>query len=214
MIKKSILTTGIAVLLAVNLIGCNKQKDEDKKEAAELKAGQTLLTIQKDGTLNRKNVEEFNKDNYKLDDLKKAVNEEISDFNEKKGSSAKAVSLVNLQKDGKNVVLELKFKSANDYKKYVATYDSPDNKVIFYSGDSDEADIDKLKMPDQLKKADDSATVKTEDIIDEEGLKLVATNQEEKIEIDGEVKYMNDGATCEEGRVTGKKGTNTYVLYK
>ena len=197
----------------MNLIGCGK-KDDDEKKTVELKAGQTLLTIQKDGTLIRKNVEEFNKDIYKLDDLKKAVNEEIKEFNESKGSSSKAVTLVDLQKEGSNVALELKFKSAGDYKKYVAAYDSPNNKVIFYSGDSDEADTDALKMPEKLVKADGSTTVKTKDVIEEDGLKLVATNQEESIEIDGEVQYMNDGATCEDGRITGKKGTNTYVLYK
>ena len=191
------------------IIGCN---DKDKTKKVELKAGESLIYVQKDGTITNKIVEEFDSKKYNMEDLKSDIEEEIKEFNS--GSKDKKMSLESLNQEKNEAVLELKFPSYKEYAAYNKKYVTYGEKVVLFHGDIDEAVSDGYEMPESYEKADGEGKTDLNTLIGKNELKVIITNVGCKLQVDGEILYKSEDVKIEDGIAVTKDDSLNYIFYK
>lgn len=205
--KMIALTLGL-IMTASMFSGCKKDAED-----IELSAGESMFEVKDDLSVAYSMVESFSSKNYKIDDLKKAVNQEVSDFNENYAKTKDSLTLSSLEKTGENVKLVYQFASQDEVENYLEAFEKEDEDGVFFAGTCKDAKKAGYTPESELTDTEGKESVSAETAMGEEEMKVVVTSRKTKVYVDGDVQYLTDGATYDDGVVTTKKGMN-YIFYK
>lgn len=188
--------------------GCKK-----KAEDIQLKNGETLIEVKKDGSVEYTVQESFSKQEYNLDELKTAANQEITDFNKTYGDGKSVMKLVSLNKTGADVKLVYGFDNANLLATYFAKFEKADDRSPFFAGTCAEAQKAGYELNGSAKKAGKDKTESMKDIISNGDMNVVIVGRKTQLLVDGDVKYTGLNDQYKDGVVTTTDNT-TYIFYK
>ena len=162
------LTTGLY------LTGCTKERDE------------SCLTIKKSGAVTHRIVENFEEENYDLEELRAMTDEEIDAFYDQSEGKGE-VELTQLKESDGKLTMVMDYDSVEAYNEF--------NETTLFSGTIEEA----LKQQDKnyfseenLIQAKDSAQVKTEDVIKDTSLSTVIFGEHMLYELDKKILYYSE----------------------
>ncbi|MBQ6967613.1 MAG: hypothetical protein IJP84_06900 [Lachnospiraceae bacterium] len=193
------------VFLAVKFFGSLKDKlpelpsAEEKAEETEDSSSSYIITINKDGSLTETSVEDFDTKEYDAEELKKMVNDTISDYN---GSGEEKISLKSLEiKDGIARAV-INYASDKDYAAY--------NEKTFVIGDVSDLDITGVTL------ADDKNTVLTKDAMPKVKGSYVLLNDDTTVVVPKEIQYVsrNVKKTGKKTAEVKKAGIDSVIIYK
>ena len=183
----------VAVFLCIGLLaGCG----------ADYSADESTVFINSDGTVVSTDVEEFDTDTYKEEDLKEYVEDTIDEYNDEAGQ--KAVSLKDLTVEKNKATLIIKYDSADHYKSF--------NGIELFNGTVAQAlaagytfDGDFASIKDGKATACDSSK-----FTKKEGYKVVIFEGEAKIKLDSDILYASvDGLSLvDEQTIAIKAGSS------
>ncbi len=191
-----------------------KEVVNESEKITDLEAGQQAIFLKKDGSLVSEVCESFSSKNYKFDALESSVSEEIQEFNSKYGSTndAAKVDLLSLVNEDKEVVLQVSYKTVEDYLNYWDNYIDPLKTMVLTCGLASEADQAEGEL--SLKDAS-GASLSFEDAKAQDGVYFLATDQVMIIKLEGELVAVSDTAKiADDGTVTTSSGSTTYLFYK
>lgn len=189
---------GMVFLTAgVSLAGCTKERDE------------SCLTIKKSGAVTHKIIEDFEEENYELEELQAMAEEEIDDFYEQ--AEGKSVELTRLKESGGKLTMVMDYDSIAAYNEF--------NGTALFSGTIEEA----LKQTDKnffsggnLIRAKDGSKVKTEDVKKDTSLSTVIFDEHMVYEIDKKILYYSENVELLSGKRARLKDSEQgpgYLIY-
>lgn len=186
----------LAAVTALFLSGCRESVDENI----------TVITLQKDGTILSQISESFAQDYYDGEDLKQTILMEAADYNKTAGTGRVNVEKISVE-DGLAAVRMI-YQEAADYAGF--------NQAVFFVGSTENAGGE-YELNIVLSGAKDSNdTVGRSDILAMKDYKLLITDVQELIILDGKAEYISDNISVSDSRkniqLTGD-GMG-YVLYK
>ncbi|MCM1125522.1 MAG: hypothetical protein NC429_03545 [Lachnospiraceae bacterium] len=186
----------LAAVAALFLSGCRESIDENI----------TVITLQKDGTILSQISESFAQDYYDDEDLKQTILAEAADYNKAAGTGKINVEKISVE-DGLAAVRML-YQEAADYAGF--------NQAVFFAGSTESAG-EEYELNIVLSGTRDSNdTVGRSDILAMKDYKLLITDVQELVILDGRAEYISDNITVSDNRkniqLTGD-GMG-YVLYK
>ncbi len=193
------------VFLAVKFFGSLKDKlpelpsAEEKAEETEDSSSSYIITINKDGSLTETSVEDFDTKEYDAEELKKMVNDTISDYN---GSGEEKISLKSLEiKDGIARAV-INYASDKDYAAY--------NEKTFVIGNVSDLDITGVTL------ADDKNTVLTKDAMPKVKGSYVLLNDDTTVVVPKEIQYVsrNVKKTGKKTAEVKKAGIDSVIIFK
>lgn len=186
----------LAAVTALFLSGCRESIDENI----------TVITLQKDGTILSQISESFAQDYYDDEDLKQTILMEAADYNKTAGTGRINVEKISVE-DGLAAVRMI-YQEAADYAGF--------NQAVFFAGSTESAG-EEYELNIVLSGTRDSNdTVGRSDILAMKDYKLLITDVQELVILDGKAEYISDNITVSDNRkniqLTGD-GMG-YVLYK
>lgn len=212
MFKKKHIAMVIAMVLVFStMAGCSKKSDT---YSTEYKDG--FMRVFHDGKIYATYVEDFDEDEYNKDELKKMVDDEIAEFNEKY-SEDNGMSLENFRVEDDEARVKLAFKTVDDYILYSEKYVNSEKKIEMFVGTYDDAvsagyDIKgELKVPKKKEKIDAEELSDKEDTSE---LYVLYTTEGNYIRVDGKVKYINKNVKVDDDKliITSDENDN-YIFY-
>lgn len=166
----------------------------------------TSITVQKDGTILSYIVENFEQDYYDGEELQQAILMEAADYNKTAGSGRINVEKVNV--DSGVATVRMTYQEAGDYAGF--------NHMIFFVGSAENAEED-YELNVVLSGAKDTNdTVGKADILAMKDYKLLITDVQEPVLLDGRAEYISDNVTVSSDRKNVQLSGDGlgYVLYK
>lgn len=172
------------LVLCLFLTGCSEKLPEEN-----------TIAVNKKGVVTYTVVEDFGKDFYDTEELRKDIEEEIGDYNRNFGSDP--LTLKNLEADQGTVVMQLEFAEAQHYEKYYADYSGA---VLFVGtvGEAEEAGYD---LEGEYLSADGSLTDLSQ-FSNREKLKALITNEALVLQVPGEIQCVSPSGSIV---ILGKK---------
>jgi hypothetical protein len=197
---KKLAACSVIFLLILQMMGCSgKFKHIDISDIT----GSTMLA-RANGELQVATVEDFSKSYYDLKELQNFIDKEIASYN--KSAGADSITADKVEKQDHKAIMLLTYKGMKDY----ATF----NKVTaayFNGGVKDNT----LNLPSTLVNAKSKALASTDEILQNDKLKILVLNEPYHIIVDGKVKYYSDNATLiNDKEVQGADKGMTIVVYK
>lgn len=164
------------------------------------------VSIQKDGTILSNIVEEFGQSYYDKEELQQAILMEAADYNKTAGNGKINVEKINVD-DGVATV-RMTYQNAGDYAGF--------NHVIFFAGSASDAQTDYELNVVLSGVKDTNDTLAKADILAMEGYKLLITDVQEPVFLDGRAEYVSDNITASDDRksVWLSGDGQGYVLYR
>lgn len=197
--KKSFLYVVLLMSLLV-ITGCSKNAKSINTEEVTV----NTILAKTNGVLQVATVEDFNKPYYNLDELKEFVSKEVEAYNQNAGDNKVKVNTVE-QRDNK-VIMLLTYSGMDQYTAF--------NKVTaayFNSG----IDNLQLTLPATLVSASNESLTGTQEIIQNDGYKVIVLNEPYDIIVDGKVKYYSENAKLlDNNKVQGAAEGMTVVVFK
>lgn len=184
----------LGVCLALCLLFCNGCSDSNKLALSDLNAD--TLYLNKDGTMELANVEEFKEDYYSKSELKDFIQDTIDTY---------------MNQENHGTVKMEDFSVKDDVAKVLLSFDSTDTYAAFQGEEFqfiDGADItDSLVLPEQFSSAEDGSKIDKAKVLAQKGLKYIIVNSALDIHLDGIVKYYSDAMITGDNVVqtTGEK---------
>lgn len=204
--KKKILLTFVITLVLVLVIvgGIAVYVFTRENEVIELNAEDVTvntLVVNDEGTIQSALVETFDKDYYKIDELKDFVKDDLKKYNKANDTN---VSLLDAKKNGDKAVLVYHYATIEDYSKY--------NEVKAYMFSPKEALKDE-RVPSNLKEYEGSDVPK-DSIYDDEKLITVVIEADTELIVNGKIKYYSGCEVTSENKVVAKSGERAVVVFK
>ena len=197
--KKLILCT-ILLFLAFGAVSCSKDKISITPEEITV----NTLIARTNGNLQVATVEEFDKNYYKIEELKSFIEKEIDAYNKKTGEEKITVDTIEAH-DGKAVMVL----SYNGMEPYSTFNEVP---AAYFNGGLKEVSLD---LPTTLINASNESLASTKEIIQNEKYKILVLYEPYDIIVEGKVKYYSENAEIlEENKVKGAAEGLTVVVYK
>ncbi len=199
MLKKMIISVlTFSVMLVFSACG-----GEDGDESG------TFLSLAKDGTIRSHIEESFEESYYDKEELEQAVLEQAADYNNRTGTESIAVKKVEV-KDGLAQVT-LTYAGVRDYAAF--------NQVLFFAGTAGDAQSAGYDLDVVLSGVKDSGeTLGKADILALKEEKLLVTDINETVKLDGKALYISDNVTVSSGGKIVKRSEDgnkmMYVVYK
>lgn len=166
----------------------------------------TSITVQKDGTILSYIVENFEQDYYDSEELQQAILMEAADYNKTAGDGRINVEKVNV--DSGVATVRMTYQEAEDYADF--------NHMVFFVGIAENAgeDYELNVVLSGTKDAND--TVGKADILAMKDYKLLITDVQEPVFLDGHAEYISDNVTVSSDRKNVQLSGDGlgYVLYK
>jgi hypothetical protein len=190
------------VLLSIILtaVGCRK---EDIVLTAEEVTTNTILA-KSNGVLQVATVEDFNKSYYSLSELEDFIKKEVDAYNKKIGDNKVAIEEIKLN-SGKAVMLL----TYSGMEQYVNFNEVP---AAYFSGGVTEVPID---LPATLVSTKNETLASTQEILQNNKLKILVMNEPYEIIVDGDIKYYSENAAyLDDNKVQGAKEGMTIVVFK
>ncbi len=166
----------------------------------------TSITVQKDGTILSYIVENFEQDYYDGEELQQAILMEAADYNKTAGSGRINVEKVNV--DSGVATVRMTYQEAGDYAGF--------NHMIFFVGSAENAEKDYELNVVLSGIKDTNDTVGKADILAMKDYKLLITDVQEPVFLDGRAEYISDNVTVSSDRKNVQLSGDGlgYVLYK
>lgn len=192
MTKRS-LGTFLAIILCLGMTaGCG----------SGFTASESTVYVQKNGTLTSVDVEAFDTNTYDEQELKKYVEQTISDYNKENGKNQVTLKKLTVKDDVANLTLE--YKTAADYRKFSG--------IDFFAGTLAEAlaagysfDADFAAVKDNTPVACSSS-----EFINDASYKVVIVKDNTNVKIKGEIAYLSTENTklVDESTVSIREGND------
>lgn len=164
---------GIVFLTAgLCLDGCTKEQKE------------SCLTLKKGGAVTHRIIEEFEEENYNLEELRAMTDEEIDAFYDE--SEGKSVELTQLKESDGKLTMVMDYDSVEAYNEF--------NETTLFSGTIEEAlKQDKNYFSEEnLIRVKDSSRIKTKDVIKDTSLSTVIFEENVLYELDKKILYHSE----------------------
>lgn len=191
------------ILIAIFCVGCSKDTS-NKSDAA--------VQVEEDGKILVKYEEAFDKDYYDKDELEKAIDDEVAEFNDIYGKEGLEKDSFKVKKD--IATLWYRFADAEKYIQYTNTYVKPEKKAKMYSGTYDKAIEDGIKFGGNFTKVGETGDITKSEFENTDELKVLFTNEEMCLYVPGEIVYINTNVTIDEDVVNTTASKMNYILYK
>lgn len=166
----------------------------------------TSITVQKDETINSYIVESFEKGWYDGEELQQAILMEAADYNKTAGNGR--INVEKIDVDSGVAKVRMTYQEAEDYAGF--------NHVVFFVGSAESAgkDYELNVVLSGTKDAND--TVGRADILAMKNYKLLITDVQEPVFLDGKAEYISDNVTISSDRKSIQLSEDGlgYVLYK
>ena len=190
---------GIVFLTAgLCLDGCTKEQKE------------SCLTIKKSGAVTHRIVEDFEEENYELEELRSMTEEEIDAFYDQSDGKGE-VELTQLKESGGKLTMVMDYDSVEAYNDF--------NETTLFFGTIEEA----LKLKDKnyfseenLIRVKDSSEVKTADVIKDTSLSTVVFEEDVLYELDKKILYHSENVELISGKCARLKDAEKglgYLIY-
>lgn len=166
----------------------------------------TSITVQKDGTILSYIVESFEQDYYDSEELQQAILTEAANYNKTAGNGK--INVEKIDVDGGVATVRMIYQEAGDYAGF--------NHIIFFVGNTEKAgeNYELNVVLSGTKDAND--TVGRADILAMTDYKLLITDVQEPVFLDGKAEYVSDNVTVSNDRKNIQLSGDGlgYVLYK
>lgn len=166
----------------------------------------TSVIIQKDGTISSHIVEEFEQSYYDQEELKQAILMEAADYNKAAGDGK--INVEKIDVDDGVATVHMTYQDAGDYAGF--------NRVVFFAGSASDAqkDYELNVVLSGIKDTND--TISKADILAMDGYKLLITDIQEPVYLNGRAEYISDNVAASDDRksVWLSGDGQGYVLYK
>ncbi len=189
--------TGILAAAAVLLIsGCQNSESEET----------TSITVQRDGTILSHIVESFEEGYYDSEELQQSILMEAADYNKSAGNGKVNVEKINV--DGGVATVRMTYQEAGDYAGF--------NHAVFFVGSPENAGKEYELNVVLSGTKDTNDTVGRADILAMKDYKLLITDAQEPVFLDGKAEYISDNVTVSSDRKNIQLSGDGlgYVLYK
>ncbi len=172
-------------------------------------ASESVLTIEKDGTVRANLVEDFMEGYYDKEELQQAILEQAASYNRNAGSGSITVEKVEAKED--SVMVQMTYAGVQDYASF--------NHAVFFVGTAKEAleaGFDLNVVLSGVK--DTSETVGESDILAMEKSMILITNINDGITVNGKALYISDNVMAAPNAKTiwysGDENGLAYVIYQ
>ncbi len=184
----------------LGIVSCGKGGEEENP---------STITMEKDGSVHARIVENFEKEYYDAGELQQSVLEQAASYNRSAGSGNIAVEKV--ESDEGTITVEMTYAGAQDYAVF--------NRAVFFAGTPGEAEEAGYNLNVVLSGVKDvQETVGKSDIFAMEGCKILITNIKEGISLNGKALYVSEYVTAASDArkiwYNGDEHGLAYVVYK
>lgn len=202
-IKKNICTKAVccltAILAAAQLSGCSLGKQTPE----------TVISVEKDGSISVSIAEEFDKAYYDKDELQKMILTEAAGYNRKTGEGSITVNKIEV-KNGVALV-KMNYRTSEDYAVF--------NDSVFFIGTPKQAEENGYDLNIVLSGTKNTMeTVGKADILSMTDYTVLITNEKEPVALNGKAAYVSDNVTVSPNLKTVSFAEDTkemaFVLYK
>ena len=183
-------------LLLVGIVGCGK----------EAKIEVTTLTVNKDGSIVGTIIEDFGKPYYNLDELKKMISDEVTEYNAK--DEEDSVTLKSVEATGSNVTVIMNYKDSDDY--------TGMNQKAFFTGTVEDAYDAGYDLDVSLKSVSDETEISKTELLEMSDKHIVIVREPLNIQTFGKILYISDGVKiAENSKVATVTGDDfSYIVFK
>lgn len=204
--RKIIIMLVCICMTAACFTGCSSKLGD-----ISLDAGETGIYI--DGEKVSYGIkEDFGESYYDKDDLKSAIDDEVTEFNEKYGESEDGMSVSTYKVKSKEVYVVFEFASYSDFVSYIVNYNNVSEEDIFL-GTVDEA-AQKFSIDASFVSAENGEEVSAADIMENNNYNILIVNESIKVEINGNAVSMSDNCIAEDNIITTPADETGYIIFK
>lgn len=189
----------VALLMAgLCMGGCGEEWEE------------TCLTIEGNGTISQRIVEDFSKEHYELEELRTMTEEEIDTYCQESGEGG--VELTRLKEKDGSVTMDITYQSVEDYNNFNGT------KLIIESvEEAVQAENDGIHfLPNAFIKAKDSSTAEKAEVIKDTSLSIVIFDETVLYETNKKILYYSENVELMSdkcGRLKDSEAGPGYLIY-
>ena len=193
----------LCIILLLFLSGAAGCRKEEVFISSENLTADTLLA-KSNGVLQVATMEDFDKTYYNLNELEGFITKEIDAYNQKAGDKKITVDEVRLH-SGRAIML-LTYSGMDQYAAF------NDATAAYFNGGISEVP---LNLPATLVTAKNGSLASTQEILQDDKLKILVLNEPYDIMVDGTIKYYSEGATyVDKNKVQGAQEGMTIVVFK
>lgn len=188
------------LLLFIGAGGCSQR--EKKIDLNDI----TVSTIlaKSTGEIQVATVEDFDKDYYNISELKDFINKEVSSYN--KVAGADKITVNSVEEINNKAVMLLTYSGMDQYAAF------NDVMAAYFNGGVEDNQLD---LPNTLVTSKNKALASTEEVLKNEGYKVLVFNEPYNIMVEGKVKYYSENATSiDSNEVQGAAEGTTIVVFK
>lgn len=173
------------------------------------KVSESLLTIEKDGTVRAEIVEDFMEGYYDKEELQQTILEQAASYNRNAGSGCITVEKVEAKDE--TIIVQMTYAGTQDYADF--------NHAVFFLGTAKEAKEAGYNLNVVLSGVKDAQeTVGESDILGMEDGKILITNINDGIALNGKALYVSDNViTASNAKsiwYTGDEDGLAYIVYQ
>lgn len=143
------------------------------------------ITVQKDGAIISHIVESFEQGYYDSEELQQTILMEAADYNKSAGNGS--VSVEKIEVDGGVATVHMTYQSAEDYAVF--------NHTVFFVGSTEDAEGEYELNVVLSGTKDANDTVGRADILAMKDYKLLITDAQEPVFLNGKAEYISDNVT-------------------
>ena len=188
------------LLLIIGTAGCTK---EDMNISIDDITTNTLLA-KSNGELQVATVENFNKPNYKISELKDFIKQEIDTYN--KSAGEEKIKIIDVVQHEDKAIMLLNYTGMDQY----ATF----NKVTaaYFTGGVKDISLD---LPATLINVKNNSLANTKEILQNEKYRILVLNEPGEIIVDGKVKYYSENSKLlEDNKIQGATEGMTIIVFR
>lgn len=174
--KKRVHYVVITVMLCLLLSACGSKKESEDSAVS-------TLTIDKNGKIISKIVEDFDEPYYYEDELKEMIETEISAYNRQ--ADTESITFKSCEKSENAVIVEMAYRNAKDYSEF--------NGEMFFFGTVQEAYKDGYDLNIRLTDAANTQTIGKDDILNMGDKHIVISNEKVRISSYKDIGYTSEG---------------------
>lgn len=204
---EKVFALSMVLAIATMITGCGSKIGDIK-----LDAGQTGIYVTEDNEINYSVCEKFDKDYYDKDELEKAIDNEVSDYNNSGKASVKdAAKVEDFSVSDDKATAIISFETAYDFNTYAKEYNKEDMDKFFVGT---VADNSLCKIKGDFVSADKRVKKTAEDIKQNNKYNIIIISYQTKVQVESEVKYISTNCTInKDGVVTTAKDETSYIVY-
>ncbi len=166
----------------------------------------TTIEFDKDGDIIQTIVEDFPKDFYDVEELRKMNQTEVDEYNQSVGEEA--VEIINTEYDGNAVKIAMKYKNTDAYFAL--------NKSSLFYGTVEQALSEGYDLDITLNNIKDNSLVTGSDLREMKDKHIVILDENVDIQTYGSILYVSDDVTCDKSKklATVSGEGKSYIVFK